>query len=177
MDNELGQAITDIAFCATGTTGNLTYLMHSGQTWDNGVVAQVNYEKRAEGVNYDIHLKSGENEYVLHDIDLDGVREFTVRMENGVAYAMFEQNGNAVNMQQQETDLARQLGTIAVAQAASSQPEAPAAKESAGEASQPEEEASSENAPEGDENSEEAQADNEGDNDVVDEAPVQQEQS
>ena len=173
MDNELGQAITDIAFCATGTTGNLTYLMRSGQTWDNGVVAQVNYEKRAEGVDYDIHLKSGENEYVLHDIDLDGVREFTVRMENGVAFATYDQNGNAVNMQQQETDLARQLGTIAVAQAASSQPEAPTAEESAGEASQPEEEASpEEEAPEEGEYYEEAQDNSDAGNEV----PDQQEQ-
>lgn len=112
MTNDLGQTITDIAFCAAGTTGELTYLMTSDQPWENGKVAVVSFEKRAVGVNYDIHIKAGDNEFVLHDLDLDGVRAIAMRMENGVAYATFDRNGSAVSTLQQETDLARQMGTV-----------------------------------------------------------------
>lgn len=131
MTNDLGQTITDIAFCAAGTTGELTYLMTSDQPWENGKVAVVSFEKRAVGVNYDIHIKAGDNEFVLHDLDLDGVRAIAMRMENGVAYATFDRNGSAVSTLQQETDLARQMGTVQTQQSQPPQPPEPVVQEGA----------------------------------------------
>ena len=118
--NELGLTVKDIAFCANAATGELSYLMKDDQAWESGKTALVNYEKRAQGVNYDIHLKAGDGEVVLHDLDLNGVKELTMRVDNGVAFATFERDGSIVSSQQRESDLARQMGTVLPTQQAQS---------------------------------------------------------
>ena len=102
--NKLGKRITDIAFAAADSEDEPDYLMESGQVWKKGKDALVHFKDLGTGENYDIFVKSGDNAYTLHNLKLDGVAALTIKMEDGVAYATFERDGNAISTLSEELD-------------------------------------------------------------------------
>lgn len=106
--NKLGAKITDIAFAPAGSEDEPEYLMESGQTWKSGKEAIVHFPSAGEAVNYDVHVKSGDASYTLHNMLLDGVEELTISIEGDIAYASFERDGSAISTLRDEADLAEQ---------------------------------------------------------------------
>lgn len=95
--NALGAPITDIAFLPAGDEGDPHFLMQDGQQIVQDEKAVVFFAPAGEGVNYDVRVKAGEAAYTLHNLDLKGVEELTVRIEGDVAYADFVRDGQAIS--------------------------------------------------------------------------------
>ena len=117
ITNELDKKITDIAFAAAGSEDEPAYLMTSDQVWKSGDQAKVFFEDAGKDVNYDVYVKVKGADYTLHNMKLDGVEELSICFEDGVAYATFERDGNAISTLRDETDLAEQAAAAEAEQA------------------------------------------------------------
>ena len=95
--NALGAPITDIAFLPAGDEGDPHFLMQDGQQIVQDEKAVVFFAPAGDGANYDVRVKAGEAAYTLHNLDLKGVEELTVRIEGDVAYADFVRDGQAIS--------------------------------------------------------------------------------
>ena len=118
ITNELGKKITDIAFASAGSEDEPAYLMTSDQVWKSGEQAKVFFEDAGDDVNYDVYVKVKDAEYTLHNMKLDGVEELSICIEDGVAYATFERDGDAISTLRDEADLAEQAAAEEAEQAA-----------------------------------------------------------
>lgn len=108
ITNDLGKKITDIAFAPAGSEDAPAYLMTSDQVWKSGEQANVYFENAGDDVNYDVYVKVKDAEYTLHNMKLDGVEKLSICIEDGVAYATFERDGDAISTLRDEADLAEQ---------------------------------------------------------------------
>ena len=106
VGNELGTAITDIAFAETGSEDAPSYLMEDDDEWAAGAKANVHFNGQGEGAKYDVYVEAGDNEYVLHNMNIDGVKELTIRLEGDVAYAEFKRDGDAISTLSDEMEIA-----------------------------------------------------------------------
>ena len=91
--------------------------MTSDQVWKSGEQANVFFEDAGDDVNYDIYVKAKGGDYTLHNMKLDGVEKLSICIEDGVAYATFERDGDAISTLRDEVDLAEQAAAEEAEQA------------------------------------------------------------
>ncbi|MBO4352290.1 MAG: hypothetical protein J5818_02220 [Eggerthellaceae bacterium] len=126
MKNATGKTIDTVALGETGTEADsLISLEIDGGEWADGQTAAIYYEPTGASF-FDIQLTSGEETFMLHNFNFEGVENIEVMMEGDVAYVTFERGGSVVSSLSEEMSIHDEA--VALEEAAAAEAEALAAE-------------------------------------------------